>query len=264
MYHKIKLNTKYSNYSKRKFGSEINTIIIHYTELGFKDSYNILTKSGKVSSHFLISEKGDIHQLVPLEFKAWHAGESFWSGKNDINQYSIGIEIVNKGMKLKFLNNKVQVLNINTFSNNTYFALAKLICELKKMYPKIQDKNIIGHSDITARNLRKIDPGISFDWKFLNILGHGIYHEIEKRDNNKIIFKLGDKGQNIELLQNKLQKLGYEINYNGLFDKHLANVIFAFNLHYLQHINITTNQINYGIWDIHSEKVLEKVMCNLS
>ena len=145
-----------------------------------------------------------------------------------------------------------------------YFALAKLIDTLKNMYPKIQDQNIIGHSDITAKNLRKIDPGITFDWRFLNILGHGIYHEIEKSDNNKIIFKLGDKGQNIELLQRRLQKFGYEINCNSIFDKHLANILFAFNLHYLQHININNNQMNYGIWDSYSEKMLDKVIYHLN
>ena len=39
MYHKSKINTKSSNYSKRNSGIEVDTIVIHYTQLGFKDSY---------------------------------------------------------------------------------------------------------------------------------------------------------------------------------------------------------------------------------
>ena len=112
---------------------------------------------------------------------------------------------------------------------------------------KITDKNIIGHSDITAKTLRKIDPGVAFDWRFLNILGHGIYHEIEvERDNNEVIYKLGDKGENIKILQTRLRKLGYELETNEIFDRYLANTIFAFKLHYLQHSIKQNSLIGYG------------------
>ena len=247
MYHKNKINTKYSNYSTRKAGIEVDTIVIHYTQLGFKDSHKVLTQSGKVSSHFLINEKGDVHQLVPLDYKAWHAGISCWRGRSDVNQNSIGIEIVNGGMELKFLKNNVHVVKAQKFFNAQYFALAKLIDKLKKLYPEIIDRNIIGHSDITAKTLRKIDPGAAFDWKFLNILGHGIYHEIDE-SNNQVMFELGDKGKNIELLQTRLHELGYEMNINGVFDECLANVIFAFNLHYLQYSIKKKKFISYGKW----------------
>ncbi len=247
MYHKNTINTKYSNYSLRKPGIEVDTIVIHYTQLGFKESHKVLTQSGKVSSHFLINEKGDVHQLVPLDYKAWHAGISCWRGKADINQNSIGIEIVNWGMELKFLKDNVRVVKVQKFRNAQYFALAKLIDKIRKIYPKITDKNIIGHSDITAKTLRKIDPGVAFDWRFLNILGHGIYHEIEvERDNNEVIYKLEDKGENIKILQTRLRKLGYEVETNGIFDRYLANTIFAFKLHYLQHSIKQNSLIGYG------------------
>ena len=237
MYHKSKINTKYSNYSKRNYGIEVDTIVIHYTQLGFKDSYRVLTQSGKVSSHFLISEKGEVCQLVPLNYKAWHAGISCWRRRNDVNQNSIGIEIVNGGMELKFLKDDVQVVKAQKFYNTQYFALAKVIDRLKKLYPKIIDTNVFGHSDITAKTLRKIDPGVAFDWRFLNLLGHGVYQEMEEEDdnnNNEVVLKLGDKGRNVELLQRRLQNVGYEVRLNGVVDRNLANAIFAFKLHYFQ------------------------------
>ena len=251
MYHKSKINTKYSNYSKRNYGIEVDTIVIHYTQLGFKDSYRVLTQSGKVSSHFLISEKGEVCQLVPLNYKAWHAGISCWRGKNDVNQNSIGIEIVNRGMELKFLKDDVRVVKAQKFYNAQYFALAKVIDKLKKLYPKIIDTNIIGHSDITAKTLRKIDPGVAFDWRFLNLLGHGVYQEMEEEDdnnNNEVVLKLGDKGRNVELLQRRLQNVGYEVRLNGVFDRNLANAIFAFKLHYFQHNIKESRSIDYGKW----------------
>ncbi len=260
MYHKNKINTKYSNYSKRNFGVEVDTIVIHYTQLSFKDSNRVLTQSGKVSSHFLISEKGEVCQLVPLDYKAWHAGISCWRGKGDVNQNSIGIEIVNRGMELKFLKDNVQVVKAQKFYNAQYFALAKIIDKLKKLYPKITDKNIIGHSDITAKTLRKIDPGVAFDWRFLNFLGHGIYQEIEEDGDNKVMFKLGDKGKDVELLQRRLQNIGYEVECSGIFDKHLANTIFAFKLHYFQHDIKKRNSISYGKWYRHLDNLILKLI----
>ena len=35
---------------------------------------------------------------------AWHAGKSKWKNKNNLNKYSIGIEIQNKGHQLDMKN----------------------------------------------------------------------------------------------------------------------------------------------------------------
>ena len=51
----------------------------------------------KVSSHYFIKNNGEILNLVPDLFKAWHAGVSSWKNFNFLNTYSIGIEINNPG-----------------------------------------------------------------------------------------------------------------------------------------------------------------------
>ena len=85
------------------------------------------------------------------------------------------------------------------------------------------------------------DPSLSpprqerFDDDKRQELGHGIYQEIEGDESDEVMFRLGDKGENIELLQRRLQNIGYEVELNGVFDRHLANIIFAFKLHYFQH-----------------------------
>ena len=85
------------NYDQRKF--DISLIIIHFTETKtFNEALNLLTSlERKVSSHYLIDKSGDIFNLVDLDKRAWHAGESMWGNYNDINSRSIGIEIVNSG-----------------------------------------------------------------------------------------------------------------------------------------------------------------------
>ena len=92
---------KSGNYDQRK--CDISLIIIHFTETEtFNDALNLLTSlERKVSSHYLIDKSGDIFNLVDLDKRAWHAGESMWGNYDDINSRSIGIEIVNSGEVIK-------------------------------------------------------------------------------------------------------------------------------------------------------------------
>jgi N-acetyl-anhydromuramyl-L-alanine amidase AmpD len=87
------------NYNKR-----IRSIVLHYTVLD-EDASRIVLKQGGVSSHYLIPKKAkpngtDLWQFVALEERAWHAGESYWQTRNNLDDTSIGIEIVNYGYGL--------------------------------------------------------------------------------------------------------------------------------------------------------------------
>ncbi len=87
------------NYNQR-----IRSIVVHYTVLGEEDSRTVL-KQGGVSSHYLIPKEAkangaDLWQLVALKNRAWHAGKSYWQTRTELNDTSIGIEIVNYGYGL--------------------------------------------------------------------------------------------------------------------------------------------------------------------
>ena len=78
-------------------------MILHYTAASFDSSLKTLTE-GNVSAHYLIREgsaknKSTIYRLVEESQRAWHAGISSWQGRTNINDTSIGIEIVNLGYK---------------------------------------------------------------------------------------------------------------------------------------------------------------------
>ena len=66
---------KSPNFNKRK-SKKINYLIIHYTALrNCSESLKYLcSRSKKVSSHYLISQQGDIYSLVSEKMRAWHAG----------------------------------------------------------------------------------------------------------------------------------------------------------------------------------------------
>ena len=134
----------------------IKFIIIHYT--GMRRESEAIKKlcdiKSKVSAHYFIKKNGEVLNLVPDLYTAWHAGKSKWKKFISLNKYSIGIEISNPGHDFKY----------PSFSLNQIKELKKLLRYLIKKY-KIHRQNVLGHSDIAP--FRKKDPGEKFPWKQL-------------------------------------------------------------------------------------------------
>lgn len=102
----------------------------------------------QVSAHLCIFRDGRIHQYVPFERRAWHAGASHWQGRSRCNDFSIGIELEGSDTR--------------PFTEAQYTALINTIRWLQTRYPQLPRAAIIGHSDIAPG--RKTDPGPHFDW----------------------------------------------------------------------------------------------------
>lgn len=107
----------------------------------------------KVSSHFLIRRDGEIIQFVACKNRAWHAGLSAWQGREQCNDFSVGIELEGS--------------DFDAFEAKQYTALNQLISAIKKNYTI---KHIVGHADIAPN--RKTDPGTYFDWHKLEHQHH--------------------------------------------------------------------------------------------
>ena len=124
----LNLTRKYSiNFDLPKRNKNlIKFIIIHYT--GMKKESDAIKKlcssKSKVSSHYFIRTNGELLNLVPDLYKAWHAGESRWKKFKSLNKYSIGIEINNPGHE--FIYKKYSFKQIST--------LIRLLDKLKKKY----------------------------------------------------------------------------------------------------------------------------------
>ena len=85
---------------------DINFVILHYTRMKSETAAieRLCNPKSKVSSHYFIKTNGEILNLVPDNFIAWHAGKSRWKKKNSLNKDSIGIEIQNPGHSFNYLN----------------------------------------------------------------------------------------------------------------------------------------------------------------
>lgn len=166
------------NFNDRAGGVRPSIIVIHYTGTATaqeaEDVYMNITpdpSSGPVSPHYMIAEDGTVTRFVPEERRAWHAGESWWNGKADINSHSIGIELVNAG----------HAGGCPPFKSAQMDALAGLIGAIVGRHG-IAAHNIVGHSDIAPHRSRKIDPGEAFDWEWLAVQGFGLYPRPEQDD----------------------------------------------------------------------------------
>lgn len=99
----------------------------------------------QVSAHFYVRRDGRIIQFVGCDQRAWHAGQSSWSGSENCNDYSVGIELEGS--------------DFQPYEAVQYEALWPLLDALQARYP-IQA--IAGHCHVAPG--RKTDPGPCFDW----------------------------------------------------------------------------------------------------
>lgn len=102
-------------------------------------------RGAEVSAHFLIERQGQVWQFVSCDDRAWHAGQSSFQGRDNCNDYSIGIEL--------------EGIEGGLFEVAQYAALNRLLAALAAVYPVA---HIAGHEDIAPG--RKQDPGPGFDW----------------------------------------------------------------------------------------------------
>ena len=206
------------NFSKNtRNKSKIKFIIIHYTGMQSKRaSISRLTNiKSKVSCHYLICRKGEIVRMVDDQKIAWHAGKSKWKNYKNLNANSIGIELVNKGHKIKY----------EKFTKLQIHSTRKLCKFLKKKY-KIKDESILGHSDIAP--FRKLDPGEKFPWKKI------IKIKLNSLNIKKNFLYLKKKEVRILFFRN-LFKIGYRyFNRKEMKARKDQLIIKAFQRRYMQ------------------------------
>ena len=103
----------------------------------------------RVSAHLLIDRRGRVTQFVPFDRRAWHAGASSFAGRENCNDFSVGIEL--------------EGTDERPYTRAQYARLVRVSRALMREYPRITAGRIVGHSDIAPG--RKTDPGRAFDWE---------------------------------------------------------------------------------------------------
>lgn len=157
------IETPSPNHDSRE-GQAVDILLLHYTGMqsGEAAIERLCDSTAKVSAHYVVEEDGRIFHLVPEDRRAWHAGVSTWAGARNINQRSIGIEIVNPGHEFGY----------RAFPAAQMAAVRDLARGILARHA-IPARRVIGHSDVAPT--RKEDPGELFDWQGLAEAGIGIW-----------------------------------------------------------------------------------------
>ncbi|WP_404273643.1 N-acetylmuramoyl-L-alanine amidase [Yersinia similis] len=221
-----KIDTRYPSVAKNE---RVRFLVLHYTATDDAESLKLLTQ-GEVSTHYLIPthpKKADgkaiALQLVPEEQRAWHAGVSTWQGRNNLNDTSIGIEIVNLGFTEKMLGRTWYPYNESQIE-----LIEQLTKDIVQRY-NISPTDVVAHSDIAP--LRKSDPGPLFPWKRLAEKGVGAWP-----DDATVAKYIGGRDKkgtaSVAVIQRALAAYGYKIPQNGQLDAETRQVIKAFQMHF--------------------------------
>ena len=233
---------KIQTFQSESFSTRIRFVVIHYTSIDWENSLKVLTNERyEVSSHYLIPEGGDdtysdqikIFQLVDEENRAWHAGISKWEERTNINDQSIGIELVNQaecsvrqGSQYDYTNNYICLFS--EFDSDQIDQLILLLKDILSRHDEIKPTYIVGHSDISPD--RKFDPGPKFPWKKLYENGIGAWYDDQTFEKYKNQFKR--KIPDINQIQCALKRYGYGVEITNKMDEQTFFVIRAFQYHF--------------------------------
>ena len=233
---------KIQTFQSESFSTRIRFVVIHYTSIDWENSLKVLTNERyEVSSHYLIPEGGDdtysdqikIFQLVDEENRAWHAGISKWEERTNINDQSIGIELVNQaecsvrqGSQYNYTNNYICLFS--EFDSDQIDQLILLLKDILSRHDEIKPTYIVGHSDISPD--RKFDPGPKFPWKKLYENGIGAWYDDQTFEKYKNQFKR--KIPDINQIQCALKRYGYGVEITNKMDEQTFFVIRAFQYHF--------------------------------
>jgi N-acetylmuramoyl-L-alanine amidase len=206
------------NYDTRTLSADI--LLLHYTGMpSTPDAIERLCDpDAKVSSHYVVDERGNVLQLVPETRRAWHAGLSSWEGESDINSRSIGIEIANPGHSYGYPD----------FPEDQIAAVISLCRDIVARH-RIRADRVLAHSDVAPQ--RKLDPGEKFPWGRLHGAGVGAWVTPAPTRAGAAL-TLRDSGPEVANLQAALRDYGYGIEATGVFDELTEAVVTAFQRHF--------------------------------
>lgn len=125
-------------------GSEVEDLFLNRLDLTAHPSFASL-EGLQVSAHFFIRRDGSCVQFVPVHARAWHAGRSQFEGRENCNDFTVGIEL--------------EGLEGECFEAAQYRRLVELLRALRCAMPL---RWVAGHEHIAPG--RKRDPGPGFDW----------------------------------------------------------------------------------------------------
>jgi hypothetical protein len=116
-------------------------IVLHTTEGAEAGSLDKVWRRGE--THYFVTTKGSVLRIIDRDKIATHAGRSMWEGHPNIDDYSIGIEVVGR--------------HDQDITEAQYPALRELLRQLKSIYG-IPDTRVLTHSMVAYGRPNRFYP----------------------------------------------------------------------------------------------------------
>jgi N-acetylmuramoyl-L-alanine amidase len=207
--------------------SRVKYLVLHYTVTDTPQSIRIFTHQAGVeaSIHYLLSNDPEpvVYGIVDESRAAYQAGsDSGWKDDRNLNNISIGIEIVNAGW--------VDGPNGRTWAPFPPKQIETLIPLIKDIMARhhIAPENVLGHADVAPQ--RKQDPGALFPWKRLAAEGIVPWPDPAEVEAKRVQYE--SALPDIAWFQRKLAAVGYVVPQDGQASQETRNVLIAFQTRY--------------------------------
>lgn len=206
------------------------------------------TSLPRVSAHYVVERDGAVFALVGEEHRAWHAGVASWAGAGNINQRSIGIEIVNGGHDFPGADGQLPA-----YADAQIQAVRDLVGAIVARH-YIPPWRVLGHSDVAPG--RKRDPGEHFPWLVLDQASLALSAGVSPGEPDmRVVLREGAAGDGVRRLQKRLGAFGYGIVETGGYDARTRDVVSAFQ----QHFCVSPSDVTDGsVWTAWHDDVLSK------
>ncbi|RYE06039.1 MAG: N-acetylmuramoyl-L-alanine amidase [Rickettsiaceae bacterium] len=233
-------NSKFSE--ARKLDTEVSCVVITYSvcQGSLEQTINTLHKNG-TSVHYIIDQNGKQYQSVDdYTQKAYYAGLSSWKGQENVNEFAIGVMLINDGE--------------SKFTSEQKTAVTSLLKDIASRHPDINIKNdVIGLGEVAARH---IAPGKHFFWQELAEDGIGQFFKTTEEQRQTPSTKT------IIQTQEELKFHGYGIEINGNLDEPTSNWYAKFNTRYVpeQEPSNTWTTASQHVFDVLHPEYQETVL----
>src|SRR6201747_479843 len=209
-----------ANFGDRTRARLPDMIVLHYTGMPDVEGAiaRLCTAGTDVSAHYIVLEDGRIVQCVPEAKRAWHAGVASWAGEEDINSYSIGVEIVNRGHDWGYPEFPLRQI-----------AAVIALCRGIMLRRKVPSHRVLAHSDVAPS--RKKDPGEKFPWHSLANSGVGHWVQPAPIVRGEVL-RFGSISDEVRPMQEALKRYGYGVETHGKYDGPTMEVVTAFQRHF--------------------------------
>ncbi len=239
----------------------VRFLVIHFTTIDFQQSLQALTVANDngVSSHYLIPERFDpsygdkplkVYALVDEQRRAWHAGPSRWEDRINVNDQSIGIELVNQTRCVPPTSDLIaeQFCFFREFDPQQIDLLIKLGKDILARYPDITPTRVVGHGDVQP--VWKIDPGPRFPWQQLHQAGIGAWYD--EATVSRYLQAFSRAAPTVLQTQQALQAYGYGITPTGEVNTETTDVLRVFQAHFLPHemtgmLSVSTQAVLFAL-----------------